>query len=204
MDPNIPSWFDLEHSPLTTQSKMSQLTLEQSSHSSSSASTHLQNVLLWFTSVLCHQLLSLYWIPIFALQTLSVFPTWGNHIMPLSPSLPIPLLPVILIPLHPLYHQHPDSFSSTHHMQQQLSLSSYYYPYPSCCLTGLKGVTHLWCPEKQVCHRSCWPSCKIIIYNIWHPSRHTECLHNVILHYSDWCTITQAIFPPYPLSANWQ
>lgn len=27
---------------------------------------------------------------------------------------------------------------------------------PSTCLAGPEGVVHLWCPEKQVCHWSCW------------------------------------------------
>jgi len=119
---------------------MSQLTLEQSSHTSPSASTHLQ---MFCSGSHLSSATNSYPYIVFQLllSKLSVSSQLGAtieglDIMPSSPSLPIPLLPVILIPLHLLYHQHPDSSSSTHHMQQQSSLSSYYYP--SCCLTGLK------------------------------------------------------------------
>ena len=81
----------------------------------------------------------------------------GNHIMPSDPFQPIPLLQVIFIPLHQCIIciiSISNSAPSTHHIQKQPSSKHYYYP--TCCLSDPKGGTYLWCPEKQVCHWSCW------------------------------------------------
>ena len=105
----------------------------------------------------------------------------GNHIMPSSPFQPVPCrlssYPCIICII-----SISNSTSSTHCVWNQSSLKHYYYP---TCLSDSEGGTYLWCPEKQVCHQSCWPSSKNVMRQIA-PSRHPEYIFDIIPCYGGW------------------